>query len=146
MKNKKSVGIVFFLTGFLLLLVGLGMLQNAEKRWIPGIIILISIIILGGASKSITNDIILKKYLDDKRKKNIKVDKVRENKVAHKASSKANLIVSLLLIIVLIIIFLTEINYIVLALIIVISIFMQSSLSAILYIYYNKKIKETNNQ
>lgn len=142
MKNKKFISIILLLAGVLVLLIGLGMMQNAENRWIPGSMILLSCLIIGVTSKMIANDIILKNYLEFKKQINSKVNKHRENEVKRKASSRANMIVSFLLVVALVIIFFVGMNYTALALVIIISIFMQSSLNALLYIYYDKKIKE----
>jgi len=142
MKNKKIISIILLLVSIILLQLGLGMLKSTENRWIAGSIILASVLIIGTASKMIANDIILKNYLEAKTQKNIKINIAKENIVKQKASSRANLIVSLLLVIALILMFFVKLNYNVLTLIIILSIFLQSSLNAFLYIYYDKRIKD----
>jgi hypothetical protein len=117
------------------------MLDSAANRWIPGLLILISVIVIGGSAKLFSEEYILKKYKNSKIEKNIKTDVSLDNQVKQKASSKANFIVSLLLVIVLILIFFIKINYIILTIVIVASIYIQSCLNAFLYIHYDKKIK-----
>lgn len=142
MKNKKTLIIVSLLLGIVTFSVGMSMIQNAENRLFPGILMLVSILIIGTCSKSIANDYILKDYLDKKIKLNKKSDKKRENEVKQISSSRSNLIVSLLLVVAVIVIIFTKTNYIILTILIIASIFLQSYLNAFLYIYYDKKIKE----
>lgn len=140
MKNKKLIIALLLALGVVILTISLKMLNSAANRWIPGALILISVLVIGGSAKLFSEEYILKKYKNSKVEKNIKSDVSLENGVKQKASSKANFIVSLLLVIVLILIFFIKINYIILTVIIVASIYIQSCLNAFLYIYYDKKI------
>lgn len=142
MKNKYILSLVFLIVGVILLIFSLGMLNSAYNRWITGALIFMSVLIIGVTAKTISNELILNKYLESKKLKNIKPDKKRESYVKEKASSKTNLIVSSLLAIAVIVMFFTKLNYTVLIAIIIISIFMQSILNSLFYIYYDKKVKE----
>ncbi|MDF2677717.1 MAG: hypothetical protein K0Q97_2042 [Bacillota bacterium] len=141
MKNKNLFITILLALGVVILTISLKMLDSAANRWIPGLLILISVIVIGGSAKLFSEEYILKKYKNSKIEKNIKTDVSLDNQVKQKASSKANFIVSLLLVIVLILIFFIKINYIILTIVIVASIYIQSCLNAFLYIHYDKKIK-----
>lgn len=146
MKNKNLIIAILLALGVVILTISLKMLDGAANRWIPGALILISVIIIGGSAKLFSEEYILKKYKNSKIEKNIKLNVSHENEVKQKASSKANFIVSLLLVIVLILIFFIKINFIILTAIIVVSIYIQSCLNAFLYIHYDKKIINKNKQ
>lgn len=143
MKNK-ALTIGGLVAGIAILLASLYMINGAESRVIPGILLLGSALLIGASAKSLANDIILSEYLENKKKMNLKPDKAREEKVRQKSSNRANLIVSLLLVVFLIGIFISGVNYPMLAVVIVAAIFLQSLLNAILYIYYDKRTKYEN--
>lgn len=139
MKNKKVLFTILLLIGIVFLSLSMSMLQSAESRLIPGILLFASVLVIGVSAKNIANEFILKNYLERKVKINIKDEKKKENEVKQKASSKSNIIVSVLLAVAVIIMFFIEINYIILTILIIVSIFLQSFLNAFLYIYYDKK-------
>ena len=143
MKNK-GLTIVGLIAGIAILIVSLYMINGAESRVVPGILLLSSALLIGATAKTLANDIILAEYLENKKKMNLKLDKAREEKVRQKASNRANLIVSLLLVVFLIAIFISGINYPLLAVVIIAAIFLQSLLNAILYIHYDKHTKYEN--
>jgi len=142
MKKSKSLNIILLLVGIVMLALSMSLMQDAQNRLVIGIVVLLSALIIGGTSKSISNDYILNDYLESKKQRNVKVDKKREDQVKRKAASKSNLIVSVILMISVIIVFFVKINYILFTVLIVASIFLQSCLNAFLYIYYDKRIKE----
>jgi len=142
MKNKKVLFIILLLIGIVFLTLSMSMLQSSENRLIPGILIFVSALIIGAAAKNIANEFILKNYLERKVITNKKADKVREHEVKQKSASRANLIVSTILAVTIIIMFFIKINYAMLTVLIIASIILQSFLNALLYIYYDKKIKE----
>lgn len=142
MKNKYILSLVFLIVGVILLIFSLGMLNSTYNRWVTGALIFISVLIIGVTAKTISNELILNKYLESKKSKNIKSDKKRDNYVKEKAGSKTNLIVSSLLAVAVIVMFFTKLNYSILIAIIIISIFMQSILNSLFYIYYDKRVKE----
>lgn len=142
MKNKYILSSILLVMGIILLTFSLGMLNSADNRWIAATLILTSVLTIGVSSKNISNELILNKYLESKKLKNIKPDKKRDNYVKQKAGSRTNLIVSILLTIAILIMFFTKLNYTVLISIIIISIFIQSILNSTFYVYYDKKVKE----
>jgi len=142
MKNKNVLFTILLLIGIVFLTLSMSMLQSSENRLIPGILIFASVLIIGAAAKYIANDLILKNYLEKKVITNKKADKVRELEVKQKSTSRANLIVSTILAVTIIIMFFMKINYTMLTILIIASILLQSFLNALLYIYYDKKIKE----
>lgn len=142
MKNKKALFTILLLIGVVFLTLSMSMLQSSENRLIPGISIFVSALIIGAAAKNIANEFILKNYFERKVITNKKADKVRELEVKQKSTSRANLIVSTILAVTIIIMFFVKINYTILTVLIIASIILQSSLNALLYIYYDKKIKE----
>lgn len=143
MKNK-GLTIGGLIAGIAILVASLYMINGAESRVVPGILLLGSALLIGATAKTLANDIILAEYLENKKKMNLKLDKAREEKVRQKASNRANLIVSLMLVVFLIAIFISGINYPLLAVVIIAAIFLQSLLNAILYIYYDKRTKYEN--
>lgn len=142
MKNKYILSSIVLVIGVILLVISLGMLNTADNRWITGALILISVLTIGVTAKNISNELILNKYLESKKLMNIKPDKKRDSYVKQKAGSKTNLIVSSLLAVAIIVMFISKLNYSVLIAIIITSIFMQSILNSLFYIYYDKKVKE----
>ena len=142
MKKSKSLNVILLLVGIVMLALSMSLMQDAQNRLVIGIVVLLSALIIGGTSKSISNDYILNDYLESKKQRSVKVDKKREDQVKRKAASKSNLIVSVILMISVIIVFFVKINYILFTVLIVASIFLQSCLNAFLYIYYDKRIKE----
>jgi len=145
MKNKNIIILILLSIGIILLSIGLKMLNSAAERWIPGVLIIISIIFLGISAKLFSDHYILKKYKIQKEDKMTKEEKDHENRVKNISSSRSNLIVSVLFVAVLIFLFFIKINYIILTVLIIASIYMQSCLSAFLYIHYDKKFKNKDN-
>lgn len=142
MKNKKVLFTILFLIGIVFLTFSMFMIQSAENRLFSGILIFASVLIIGAAAKNIANEFILKNYLERKVITNKKTDKAREHEVKQKSASKANLIVSVILAVTIIIMYFIKINYVMLTILIIASIILQSLLNSLLYIYYDKKIKE----
>jgi len=142
MKKIKELNVILLLVGIIMLSLSMSLMQGAQNRLVIGIVILLSALIIGGTSKSIANDYILNNYLESKKQRNAKVDKKREDDVKRKSASRSNLIVSIILMIAVVIVFFVKINYILFTILIIASIFLQSCLNALLYIYYDKRIKE----
>jgi len=142
MKNKKVLFAILFLIGIVFLTFSMFMIQGAENRLFSGILIFASVLIIGAAAKNIAYEFILKSYLERKVITNKKADKARENEVKQKSASRANLIVSVILAVTIIIMYFIKLNYAILTILIIASIILQSFLNALLYIYYDKKIKE----
>lgn len=142
MKNKYILSSILLIAGTILLIFSLGLLNTTFNRWGSGALILISVFMIGVSAKYISEELILKKYLESKKLKNIKYDKKRENYIKQTALAKTNFMVSIILTIAIIIMFISNLNYAVLIIIIIFSIILQSILNSIFYIYYDKKIKD----